>query len=144
MIIATSSSNTWKIGSELIKFYQGTEFSHVLIIKDDLVYQASHGLVNCTFIDNFIEDNNIVHFYEVPDIAIDMEFVHKQLGKKYSILQLILIPLLKLVKAKYKGNGDQKFICSEFVGKALKLPWVDDLTTPLEVDKYLKENYGKT
>lgn len=142
MIVATSSPNTWKIGAEIIKLYQGTDFSHVLIIQGDLVYQASHGLVHCAYIDNFISDNNIIDFYEVPDIAVDMDFVHRQLGKKYGTLQLLFIPFLKLVKAKSKGNGNQRFICSEFVGKALKLDWVDDTTTPKEIDKYLRSIYG--
>jgi len=50
--------------------------------------------------------------------------------------------LKKFIKFKSKGNGDQKFICSEFVGKALKLDWVDDLTTPEEINNYLKDKYG--
>lgn len=142
MIVATSAPNSFKIGAELIKFYQGTEFSHVLIINGDLVYQASHGLVNCTHIDNFIVDNKIINFYEVPDTSVDLDFINKQLGKKYGTLQLVFIPFLKLVKAKSKGNGNQKFICSEFVGKALRLDWVDDTTTPLDIDKYLRTIYG--
>ena len=51
MIIATSSPIKFKVGAELIKLYQKTQFSHILIIKDDLVFQASHGKVNCTHID---------------------------------------------------------------------------------------------
>jgi hypothetical protein len=141
MIIATSRPKKWKVGAELIKVYQGTEFSHVLIIKGDLVYQASHGLVHCAHIDNFTSDNDIVDFYEIDDSLVDMEFVYKQLGKSYSTTQIILVPFLKLVKAKYKGNKDSKFICSEFVGKALMLPWVDDITTPKDISVYLKNNY---
>jgi len=143
MIIATSSPINWKLGAEAIKFYQKTNFSHVLIIKDDLVYQASHGLVHSAYIDNFLLGNKIINFYEVPDNIVDMEFVHKQLGKEYSIEQLILLPILRLVKAKWSGNGDQKFICSEFVGKALKLDWVGELTTPKEIDDYLRQTWLK-
>lgn len=144
MIVATSTPIKWKIGAELIKIYQGTEFSHVLIIQEDLVFQASHGLVHSAYIDNFLEDNKILNVYEIPDELIDMDFVKKQLGKKYGISQLVLIPILKFFKAKYKGNGNQKFICSEFVGKALKLDWVDDLTTPRELDQYLRKIYGNS
>lgn len=143
-MIITSSPKTFKVGAELIKFYQGTKFSHVAIIQGDLVFQASHGYVNCWHIDNFVKENNIVHFFEVPDSAIDMDFVQKQLGKEYGKDQLILIPFLKFVKAKYKGNGNEKFICSEFVGKALKLDWVDDLTTPKEIEWYLRDTYGNS
>lgn len=142
MIIATSAPKKWKIGAEAIKIYQGTDFSHVLIIDKDLVFQASHGLVNCTHIDNFLIDNKIVNFYEIPDSAVDMDFVYKQLGKKYGTMQLVIIPFLKLVKARTKGNGNSKFICSEFVGKALMLDWVDDITTPKQIDVYLKRTYG--
>lgn len=138
MIIATSSPIKWKVGAETIKWYQNTTFSHVLIIDEDLVYQASHGMVNCTYIDNFLNANKIVNFYEVDDNTIDMDFVKRQLGKKYGTMQLIAIPLAKYFKIKIKGNNDQKFICSEFVGKALKLEWVNDLTTPKEIDNYLK------
>jgi len=143
MIVATSKPKTWKIGSELICFYQKTNFSHVLIIKDDLVYQASHGLVHAAHMDNFIVDNKIIDRYDIPDSVVDMEFIHKQLGKKYGTMQVILIPLLKFIKAKWSGNGNEKFICSEFVGKALRLDWVGELTTPKEIDKYLRETYGE-
>lgn len=141
MIIATSSPNRWKIGAELIKVYQGTKFSHVLIIDGDLVYQASHGLVNCMHIDNFLKNNKIINFYEIDDSLVDMTFVKSQLGKEYGYTQLFLIPILKLIKARFKGNKNDKFICSEYVGKALMLPWVDDTTTPLEIDNYLKTHY---
>ena len=60
MIIATSAPKKWKIGAELIKFYQKTNYSHVLIIDGDLVYQASNGDVNCMHIDVFLENNNII------------------------------------------------------------------------------------
>ncbi len=144
MIVATSCPKNWKIGAQLIKLYQGTEFSHVLIIKDDLVYQASHGLVNCTHIDNFLGENKLISTHEIPDDAVDMDFVYKQLGKKYGTFQIFIIPFLKIVKAKTRGNGDQKFICSEFVGKALKLSWVDDITTPKQIYQYLRGKYGNS
>lgn len=143
MIIATSSPITWKAGAELIKWYQHTEFSHVLIIKDDLVFQASHGYVNCNHIDVFLEENRIVNFYEIPDELVDFDFVKKQLGKKYSITQLINIGGKYLFNVKlFSNNKDQSFICSEFVGKALRLSWVNDYTTPFEIDEYLKANYN--
>ena len=138
MIVATSKPKSWKIGAEIIKFYQNTEFSHVLIIKDDLVFQASHGYVNCNHIDIFLDENEIVSFYEVPDESIDFDFVKKQLGKKYGTFQLIMIPICSFLKMKWNGDDNNRFICSEYVGKALKLTWVTDLTTPKEIDSYLK------
>jgi hypothetical protein len=137
MIIITSSPNTWKVGAELIKFCQGTTFSHVAIIHDDLVFQASHGYVNCTHIDNFLKDNKIIYKYDIVDSAVDMDFIKKQLGKKYSTWQLIQIAIKYLTSIKITSKND-KFICSEFVGKALRLDWVNDHSTPLEIDQYLK------
>jgi hypothetical protein len=144
MIIATSSPIKFKVGAELIKLYQKTQFSHVLIIKDDLVFQASHGKVNCTHINIFLEENKIVNFYEIEDSAIDFDFVKKQLGKKYSIKQIITIAAKFIfgIKHLYGDNGNSSFICSEYVGKALMLEWVNDQTSPADIDKYLKENYG--
>jgi hypothetical protein len=145
MIIATSSPIKFKIGAELIKWYQHTTFSHVLIIKDDLVYQASHGFVNCMHIDNFKHENIIIHQYEISDEAIDFEFVKKQLGKPYSYKQILNIATKFLLGIKlFSKNDNSQFICSEYVGKALKLDWVTDDTTPLELDNYLKGLNGNS
>ena len=143
MKVATSSPIEWKIGAACIKLYQGTEFSHILLIKDNMVYQASHGYVNCILLSNFLKENKIINSYEVPDESVDMNFVLDQLGKKYSFWQLIRIAIKYLtnIKVTVKNN---KFICSEFVGKALVLPWVDDFTDPKDIDIYLKEKYGNS
>lgn len=95
-------------------------------------------------VDNFLSGNKIIHFYQIPDCTVDMDFVKKQLGKEYGLDQLIAIPFVKFFRLKYEGNKDQKFICSEFVGKALKLDWVDDSTTPKEIDEYLRGIYGNS
>lgn len=139
MIIATSAPNKFKIGAALIKFYQKTEYSHVLIIDGDLVYQASHGFVNCMHIDVFLEHNNIIDVLEVDDSKVDLEFVKKQLGKKYGFIQLLNIATRFLFGIKlFKNDGNQKFICSELVGKALHLDWVNDQTDPKQVFEYLR------
>jgi hypothetical protein len=138
--IAVSSPIKFKIGAELIKKVQGTEFSHVLIIYKDLVFQASHGAVNVTHIDVFLADNKIINEYEVKHEDIDFDFVKRQLGKKYGYKQLISIGIRYLfgIKQFFKDNKNSSFICSEFVGKALRLDWVDDETTPAQIDEYLK------
>jgi hypothetical protein len=139
MIIATSSPKKWKIGAELIKWYQGTQYAHILLIKDNLVFQASHGSVNCMYIDVFLENNKIIKTFEITEDKIDMDFVYKQLGKPYSIRQILEIAFKFITNIKIlSSNGNDQFICSEFVGKALRLDWVNDLTTPLEVVKYLE------
>lgn len=138
MIIITSSPKKWKLGAELIKFYQKTEFSHVAIIEGHLVFQASHGSVNCTHIDVFLEDNKVIDLYKVPNTTVDMNFVYRQLGRKYGYIQILEIALKYLIGIKVTiRTKDPQFICSEFVGKALRLSWVNDFTTPLQIHDYL-------
>jgi hypothetical protein len=138
MIIVTSSPKKWKLGAELIKFYQKTKFSHVAIIKGDLVFQASHGSVNCTHINVFLKDNVVIDRFYVHNSKVDMNFVKLQLGKKYSFWQIIQIAIDYFTGIKITiSNGNQKFICSEFVGKALRLPWVNEHTTPAQIADYL-------
>lgn len=142
MIIATSSPKKFKIGSALIKWYQGgTKYSHVLIINhDDMVFQASHGWVHCLHLDNFLKENVIIDLFTVSDDQVDYEFAKKQVGKKYGFLQLIRIALKYLFGLRLIDNGNKRFICSEYVGKVLKLSWVNDYTTPEELVKHLRES----
>jgi len=143
--IASSEPTKKKIGSELIKFYQKTDFSHVLIIVNDMVFQASHGRVNAFHITEFLVDNKIIDSIEIDHSDCDFEFMFKTLGRKYGFIQLYKIALkylfltkLKIIKNfKYKDNGDKYLICPEYVGCFLKLPWVNDLTSPKEIIAYL-------
>lgn len=140
MLIITSAPRKWKIGAELIKFYQKTAFSHVAIIKGDLVFQASTQAVNCMHISQFLKHNKVIDRFYVHRNDVDMNFVRQQLGKEYSFWQVFQIAFKYITGIKITiSNGDQKFICSEFVGKALRLPWVNEHTTPLEIANYLKE-----
>ena len=126
--------NSW-----LIKKYQGTKFSHIAIIKDGMVYQASHSYVNCVHIDTFLAENKIIDEFKVPDCAIDMDFVYHQLGKPYSYIQILEIAIKYLTGIKILiNNKNNQFICSEFVGKALQLDWVTDYTSPKEISDYLR------
>lgn len=139
MIVATSKNKNFSIPAILIQFYQKTTFSHILIIDKNLVFQASNGFVNCMHIDNFLSNNIIVDQYEIPDDSIDMEFVYSQLGKKYNFIQIlqIVIKYLTGIRITFNSKND-RFICSEFVGKSLRLQWVNDFTTPIDIVKYLK------
>lgn len=139
MIIITSSPTKWKIGAEIIKWYQGTNYSHVALIdNDDLVYQASHGYVNVWNFDVFMESNDVISVYEIPDEAVDMDYIKSHLGRKYGFDQILRIAFYVLTRIKLKSNGEKRFICSELIGKALRLSWVDDYTTPEQIDEYLR------
>lgn len=139
MIIITSTPKKWKLGAWLIRKYQGTSFSHVAMVREYLVFQASNGMVNCTHLEVFLENHKVITTYNIPDSSIDMDFVYKQLGKQYSTIQIVEIAIKYLTGIKILiNNNNGKFICSEFVGKALKLDWVNDHTTPAEIAIYLE------
>jgi hypothetical protein len=148
--IASSSPIKFKIGAEVIKWYQGTKYSHVLIIIGDLVFQASHGYVNVWHIDNFLKENIIFDRITVKKELIDFDYMFSQLGKHYGFSQVIEIVIKFVFVAKiklinsirfnkiFKDNGNEKLICSEYVGKVLRLSWVNDDTDPKEIIDYLK------
>lgn len=139
MKIVASRPKGFKIGAELIMLYQNTAFSHVAIIKDNLVFQASRGCVNCVHIEYFLYNNEIIQEFEIPEEMLDMDFVYRQLGKAYSVLQVLEIAFKYFTGIHILiNNGSEKFICSEFVGKALRLDWVNDFTSPKEIADYLE------
>lgn len=148
--IASSSPIKNKIGSGLIKWYQKTSYSHVFMIYGDFVFQASHGLVNVWHIENFLKENKIIDKIKVEKETIDFSFMLKQLGKLYGYSQLIEISLryIFVIKLKvisqirfrkiFKDNKDRKYTCSEYMGRTLKLAWVNDDTTPKDIIEYIK------
>ena len=143
--IASSAPKKKAIGSEIIKWYQGTEYSHILIIINDMIFQATHARVNIVPFLDFEKDHKIINRIEVQKEKCDFKFLFDSLGKKYGFAQILKIAIkfiilskLRLVKSfKYKDNKSQTLICSEYAGKFLKLPWVNDLTDPKEIITYL-------
>lgn len=141
IVIATSSPRKWKIGSELIKIYQNTNFSHVLICKDGLVYEASHGQVHSVPFEIWRVENKLVNIYIVQDEAVDMDYVIRMAEEntKYGFMQIIRIAIKYFLGLTInKNNGNSRLICSEYVGRALKLDWVTDYTSPADIDAYLR------
>lgn len=143
--IASSRPIKRKIGSDLIMWYQKTNYSHVIVIIEDMVYQASHGYANTIPFKEFLKNNMIVDLVEIEKEKCDFEYLYNTLGTKYGYAQLfkvamkfITITKLKMFRNyKYKDNGNKYVICSEYMGKFLKLDWVNDLTDPRDIIKYL-------
>jgi len=144
--IASSRPIESKIGSNLIMFAQKTDYSHVLIIINGMVFQASHGYANSVSMDNFLKANVIVDRISIKKEKCDLEYLFTTLGNRYGYLQLIRIAMIFLRfsrirfvdKFARKDNGNSRVICSEYVGKFLMLDWVNDLTDPEDVITYLK------
>ena len=142
IVVATSAPRKFKIGSELIKLYQKTKFSHTLIVKDGIVYEASHGSVHETNFQLWRLDNKLINIYILDDGAVDLEYVKSMVGVKYGFGQIFRIAFKFLFGVTFnRNNGNARLICSEYVGRALRLDWVNDFTSPEEIDSYLKQRY---
>jgi hypothetical protein len=143
--VASSQPLTPMIGSEIIKWFQGTSYSHVLIIINDMVFESSHTGVVTIPLEEFLQTNKIVNCIEIDKSKVDFEFLFYSLGKKYGYIQIFKIALKYLFMTKLKilkgiGIKDQSaksLICSEYVGKALRLSWVNDYTDPEDIITYL-------
>lgn len=152
----SKSRSLFKIGSQLIRFYEGTNFSHAYIKYMDpstgimLVAQASHGFVNEMNSDVFISENIIISEYSVNIAEEELHqcliFIKTNLGKKYSKLQLLAIVLRDLFGHLPFGlNRDNEFICSEFVSRIASIlnifpKNIDfDFITPKQLFDYLYE-----
>jgi hypothetical protein len=114
-----------KIGSKLIQLVEKRPFSHVYIEFIDpitsikLISQASHGYVNLVNAEIFFNQNKAIEEYifecDEQQWLIIEAFMHKNLGKPYSQLQLCLIAIKKLLHITPAiSNKDEAFICSEW------------------------------
>jgi hypothetical protein len=128
VIVGFSKPIKFKIGAEIIKLFQsGTKFSHVYlrffspIAQRHIVYQASHGDVNCLALGTFLQENEIVaeFEYEMDELRFVkfIQYCIDNLQKPYGYMGLILLALKKLVRV--KGDGEKSFHCSEFAARAL-------------------------
>lgn len=112
--------------SELIKFVEGSKYSHVYIRRQskygEYVYQASGLQVNFMNIDIFKVNNIIVEEYEfeLPDDKKEklISFFMQYCGTNYGLTSLFKILAVLAFqrlgrKLKLKGDGKETFICSE-------------------------------
>lgn len=151
VIVGFSAPIKWKVGAEFIKLWQGgTPYSHVylrttaVLIKRDIIYQASHGDVNCISAPAFEEQNRVVAEFEYNiqdyDYVELLRYCVDELGKPYGYLGLLKIGLRKLFKI--RGDGERSFHCSEFAARAIKsLATKDaDFIEPVDLYKSLVAN----
>jgi hypothetical protein len=138
-IVGFSAPKTWKPGAEFIKLWQGgTLYSHVYLrlystyTQNWLVYQASHGAVNCVHYDNFLQSNKIIAEFRRPvsDEALQatVRLAQIYLGRPYGYIGLLRLGARKILP-KVVGDGTKSFHCSEFI--ATLFP---DLANSVDVD----------
>ena len=125
VIIGFSSPKSWKLGAEFIKLWQGgTKFSHVYMrvysnyTEQWLVYQASHGFVNCLTYANFSSGNKICKEFSVdiePEkLKNTIKIAQQLLGRPYGYLGLIKLGLRRF-GIKWAGDDMHSFHCSELI-----------------------------
>jgi hypothetical protein len=150
------AKESWKIGSKIIAETEKRDYSHAYIrITDpitgvELVYQASLGMVNCYNFDLFKQHNVIVEEYCIEtteelfkDVLV---FLHQNLGKPYSKIQILLLTIKKLFGFEVKyNNNNEEFICSELATKMILMVYSEanvnnlDYYTPSDLNKLVNE-----
>lgn len=128
IIIGFSKPTTFKLGSWLIRWYQGTKYSHTYVKfkgkTRDFIYESvgksgtrfvgtkcwnSHAKVVKEF-NVYVDD---IHYYKLMDYCIDHE------GVEYGFIQNIGIFIADLFKLK-KNPFKTGYNCSEIVADILK------------------------
>ena len=142
MQLIIGASRNCKIGSKLIQWWMGTNYSHVyakwhLSIQDrDVIYQASHGMVHFIEYDNFKKGNSIVEEFELQ--ISDEQFRKFSIkcidlaGQLYSKLELLQIFLCDITNNNIKCSDKTGYICSELMCELL-----EDLGYKFDKPKYL-------
>lgn len=130
MKIIIGSSRNELIGSRLLQWWMGTNYSHVyarwhLNSQDlDIVYQASHGLVHYCELNKFTKDNVVVNEFvlEIPQDQFK-KFSRKCIllsGDKYSKKQLVQIFLRDISGGRLQFKDQPGYICSELMAELLE------------------------
>lgn len=151
----TKSLSPFSIMSPLIRFYQGTEYSHVYIELEDqevpLIYQADVHSVYCIHRDIFLSDNRLIEEYS---INVDMDVYYailkhckERLGYCYSytqILNIFFTNAFSLNRIPFVP-ANRSYTCSEFVGEILnkfifKVSSNLDLVTPRDIEHLILKN----
>ena len=129
-------------GSELIKFWQKSNYSHVLFSWIDnqdreLVIHASHGNVHMMLMSNFLKENMIVESksiqYSDTEYNILRDFCYDRLGTPYGTFDLLHIAIHDIFKnlgINIIPENDRGYICSELVSTGLLLSKNMDLIKP--------------
>jgi hypothetical protein len=139
IVVATSAPIKPTLYSWLIQKYQNTNFSHVLIIKDGIVYEASKASVHTSFFYDWVKSSKLINIYLLDDSKVNLSYVVSKIGTKYGWGQSFRIAIKYIFRFTINvNNKDTRLICSEYVGRALMLDWVTDYTTPKDIDNYLR------
>lgn len=166
--ITIAFSNNIAIGSKIIAASESRNYSHALIIFElggiEVVFQASHGMVNMVSLKRFLLTNNIVVSYDyyISDEIFDVIKTNSimKLGIPYGTMQIIYIAIMKLLNIKtipkrlydLITNKNKQEICSELVSESIVIidPLIDfsnnqlDFISPSDLEeKLLNQGHWK-
>jgi hypothetical protein len=158
--VGFSRSKKWyKIGSRIIAFALRRPYSHAYFRYKDpvtnlqMVSQASHGFINEITYHNFLKENVVVE--EISYALNEQQFAEllnwckSKQGNKYATDLIISIFIKKLIKKSLGiSDGEEKFICSEYVIRGLLRvfrtldvkDYVLDELDPSDLNTILKRN----
>jgi hypothetical protein len=120
-----------KITSKIIKWRLKTKYSHVAGVVSTGpiglydVYQASGGNVHGLDLCEFLNKNKVIKtcrisFDDKEDYYALIRYLKRQRGKDYSIWAAIASTFPLMRKLGIGLDGDNKFICSEYMARALE------------------------
>lgn len=146
LIVGFSKSKGFKPFSWLIRLFEGTKYSHNYLkisnnyFLDFDIYQASKNMVNHVVEKHFLEENAVVAEFSIP---VDLEqkkailnYARHKLGRPYSTLTIAGIFLSKFgIHINSLFKGEQSYICSELVARALKDSGLLPTDIYLDIDK---------
>ena len=132
------------ISRSIMKFLK-TDYSHVFLIHDGIIYHSDGRGVNKIHLEYYKKTHKLVYEFPLEISLTEKEFeayMKGAQGKEYSESQYLgfLFDFMK----KWVRNGEEKMICSELVAQVLQdfggftLPKEADFMSPKDVYNLLK------
>ena len=140
--------------SWLIRAVYRTNYSHVYVAwyskkhDIDMIYEASFSGVRFIAGQNFYKNAETVKSYCVfmseNRFNSMMRFCMRHAGTKYGTLEAIGMGIADIFGLKKNpfAKGKKRMVCSELIGRILKIDADEDMLSPRDIQKYLDEAKG--
>jgi hypothetical protein len=151
--VCNTRSKKPKLAGKIIMKWEKTDYSHSILIFDDIVYESSYFGCEIQLLDKFLKTDIIVtearielddETYEALQMLADMYVTD---DVPYGYLTLLGIALNETIGVKWFADGKKSMICSEFVfwvcQDILQIPDEEiDFISPKDLfEKYFKMVY---
>lgn len=146
----STSKNPWNPVAGVIRFGEGTSYSHVYVrfysssIERWLVYHATHTGLHFVGIDKFCETSKVIEEFGVDPTCGQyksmLQYCVDSSGTKYGKLQIIGMSAVRLAKMWFNvdvsnpfSDGSKTQVCSELVGKLMDIMGIEVDKSKLEI-----------